>query len=346
MNQNLNQRNLRILNTIIEEYISTAAPVGSKIVAQKSDLKLSPASMRSGMAELTELGFLEQPHTSAGRIPTSKAFRLYIDSLLYLRPFDEEAETAIVQSLASEEMEINSIFRRAAGLMADRCNQVSMLLAPERKSARWSGIGFTKSGRNKVLAVLALEGGMVETRLISTDSNFSVSELLRFSNYLNSHFKGMSLWAARQAILVELAGAEHDLEQIFKQALTLGVQAVDNVDTDRELFVDGTRTIFNQAEFADLDSVREMFAFLEEKGRLLNLLNAALSSSSVQVSFCDEDSGLPGCSIVSAPYGSRNTAFGVISVIGPNRMNYSEVMPVLSCFSGALTRILQVRAQE
>jgi heat-inducible transcription repressor HrcA len=265
MNQDLNQRNIQILNTIIEEYIATAAPVGSKVVAQNSNLKLSPASMRNSMAELTELGFLEQPHTSAGRIPTSKAFRLYIDSLLYVRPLDEDAETAIMQSLACEEMEINSIFRRAAGLMAARCNQVSMLLAPERKSARWSGIGFTKSGRNRVLAVLALEGGMVETRLISTGSNFSVSELLRFSNYLNAHFKGMSLWAARQAILIELAGTEHDLEQIFKQALTLGVQAVDNVDTDRELFVDGTRTIFNQAEFADIDSVREMFAFLEEK---------------------------------------------------------------------------------
>jgi len=346
MNHGLDQRNLQVLNTIIEEYISTAAPVGSKLVSKNSDLKLSPASMRNSMSELTELGFLEQPHTSAGRVPTNKAFRLYIDRMLYVKPLDEGAKNVIVQSLDLDELAINDIFRKAAGLTADRCNQVSMLLAPERKSARWSGIGFTQSGRNKVLAVLALEGGMIETRLINTDSNFSTDELVRFGNYLNAHFKGLSLWAARQAILDELTRAGRDLQQIFKQALTLGVQAVDNMDMNRELFVDGTRAIFDQAEFADLSSAREMFAFLEERSRLLELLDAALSNSSVHVSFCDEESGLPGCSMVSAPYGSENTVSGVISVIGPSRMNYSAVMPVLSCISGALTKILEVRAQD
>ena len=352
----LNSRSLQVLGTIIEEYISTASPVGSKTVAEHSGLKLSSASIRNSMGELTELGLLEQPHTSAGRVPTSRAFRLYIDNMLRPHPLSPAESQAIIESLNHEEFELNEILRRATSLVSAHCNQVSMLLAPERKSARWSGIGFTRSGRGKVLAVLALEGGMLETRLINTDIDFNSDELLRFGNYLNAHFKGMTLLAARQAIVDELTRAGRDLEKIFRQALTLGARTMQGLQHDeRELFVEGTRTIFDQAEFANLESAREMFAFLEEKSRLLELLDAALTKSDVQVSFCDEDGGLPGCSVVSAPFGIRgasdggqssgqSTASGVVSIIGPSRMNYSLVMPVISCISGALTQILQARA--
>ena len=352
----LSSRNLQVLGTIIEEYIATAAPVGSKAVAGRSSLNLSSASIRNCMAELTELGLLEQPHTSAGRVPTSRAFRIYIDSLLRLRPLSSADSSVIMQSLDNADLDINEIFKRATGLVAEHCRQVSMVLAPERKSARWSGIGFTRSGRGKVLAVLALEGGMVETRLISTDIDFRAEELMRFGSYLNAHFKGMTLWTARQSIVDELARAGRDLEKIFRQALTLGAQTVHSLHDERELFVEGTSTIFDQVEFSSLDSARGMFAFLEERSRLLELLDAALTNSNVQVSFCEEGSGLPGCCVVSAPYGALGgmrggaqgevggTAAGVVSIIGPNRMDYSQVMPVITCISGALTRILQARA--
>lgn len=335
----LSSRNLKVLETIIDEYIATASPVSSKAVARHSSLGLSPASIRNCMAELTELGLLEQPHTSAGRIPTNQAFRIYIDSLLQLQPPNQQTIASIFKLIDNEELDINEIFRRAAGIVAEHCHQVSMLLTPQRKSSRWSGIGFTPVGSCKVLAVLALEGGLMETRLINTGTDFHADELIRFGNYLNAHFKGMTLFTARQAILKELSNAGRHL-----QALTLGVQTVDSVHEERELFVDGTSAIFEQVEFANLKSAREMFAFLAERNRLLELLDAALTNSSVQVSFYDESNGLPGCSMVSSTYGNSNTACGVVSILGPSRMNYSLVMPVISCISGALTRILQARA--
>ncbi|MBQ4132914.1 MAG: heat-inducible transcription repressor HrcA [Desulfovibrionaceae bacterium] len=340
----LSSRNLQVLGSIIEEYINTAAPVGSKAVAGHSCLGLSPATIRNCMAELTELGLLEQPHTSAGRVPTNRAFRIYIDSLLTLRPLESHTATSISDLMYNDDLEINEVFRRAAGIVAEHCHQVSMLLTPRPQSSRWSCIGFAPAGKRKVMAMLALEGGQVETRMLDTESDYSADELINFGNYLNAHFKGMTLLAARQALAEELSCVERRLENIFQQALALAAQTINSVKEERKLFVDGTSSIFEQAEFASLESAREIFVFLEERNRLLELLDATLSSPSVQVSFYDQNNDLPGCSIVSSAYGAPHTEGGVVSILGPSRMNYSQVMPVITCISDALTRILQARA--
>ena len=360
----LDIRSIRILTTIIEEYIASAAPVGSKWVAANSQLSLSSASMRNSMANLTELGYLEQPHTSSGRVPTNKAFRLYIDRLLDLRPLPLEEKNEILRALGQNDLEMSEVLRRATALVASRCNQVSMVLAPEPKAARWNSIGFAQSGPGKVLAIMLLQGGMVETRIISTSTKFSSDELTSFGNYLNSNFQGMTLASAREAIEEELTHAEAHLQKMMQQALTLGGQAVAHMTFDRELFVEGTRAILDQVEFSDISSAREMFAFLEERTRLLELLDATMNEAQtiqpsihssiqssmqspmqpeVQVNFWRAHA-LPGCSMVSAPYGNNRLGGGVVSVIGPSRMNYSAVMPVVSYISTALTNILQGRA--
>lgn len=344
MSSTLDFRCLKVLDTIIKEYIATALPVGSKVVAQSSELKLSAASMRNTMSELTELGYLEQPHTSAGRVPTNKAFRFYIDRLLDLKPLSSFEKLDILHALDQDDLDITGIFRRATSLISNRCHQVSMVLAPERKAARWNSIGFAPSGKGKVLAILVLGGGLVETRVIETPTAFSTDELTRFGNYLNSHFRGMTLNSARLAIIDELVYAEKHLEKMFCQALTLGVQAVQHVHETRELFVDGTKTILDQAEFSNISFAREMLAFLEERSKLLELLDATLDNGNVQVSFWEENNSLPGCSMVSASYGASEAEGGVVSVIGPSRMNYSAVMPVVGYISSALTSILQGRA--
>ena len=351
MHSPLDARSATVLTTIIETYIASAMPVGSRTVAAHSALKLSPASMRNTMADLTDLGYLEQPHTSAGRIPTSKAFRLYIDRLLPLRPLPQAEKQKIFQNLVEEDLEISDMLRKAASLLASRCNQVSIMLAPERKTARWNSIGFTAVGRNKVLAVLMLEGGMLETSIVDTPTNYNSDELTRFGNYLNSHFRGVPLADARKAIGEELNQAEEHLEKVFRQALLLGVLAVQHVPGNRELFVEGTSAILDQVEFSDLSSAREMFAFLEERTRLLELLDSALGSNQpggdmtktgVQVSFWEENA-LPACSMISASYGQSEAIGGVVSIIGPNRMDYAAVLPTIGYISQALTSILQSR---
>ncbi len=317
----LDIRSIRILATIIEEYITSATPVGSKWVAANSELSLSSASMRNSMASLTELGYLEQPHTSSGRVPTNKAFRLYIDRILNLRPLPAKEKNEILQALGQNDLEMGKVLRRATALVATRCNQVSMVLAPEPKAARWNSIAFAQSGPGKVLAVMLLQGGMVETRIIPTSSKFSSDELTSFGNYLNLNYQGMTLAAARQAIEDELMHAEAHLEKMMQQALSLGVQAVNHVTFDRELFVEGTRAIFDQAEFSDISSAREMFAFLEERTRLLELLDATMGgmgsneaiSQAVQVNFWRAHA-LPGCSMVSAAYGNNQVGVSVFEI--------------------------------
>ena len=178
-NSPLNQRETEVLTIIIESYIASAAPVGSRLVADNPRLAISPASIRNTMAELTERGYLSQPHTSAGRVPTAKAFKLYVDTILKVLPLpgaDQAAMSGALQAGDMESLEISSILHRASDLLAERCRLVSMVLAPEHMDRRWRRIDFVPAARNLVLAVLVMEGSQVETRLVPTDEAFSADE--------------------------------------------------------------------------------------------------------------------------------------------------------------------------
>ena len=345
-NSPLNQRETEVLTTIIESYIASAAPVGSRLVAEHPRLSISPASIRNTMAELTERGYLSQPHTSAGRVPTAKAFKLYVDAILKALPPPVQAQAHMTDALSQnmEDLEITSILRRASDLLAGHCRQVSMVLAPERMDRRWQRIDFVPAARHLVLAVLVLEGSLVETRLVPTDNAFDSDELVKFSNYLNTHFQGLPLSRAREAIMQELMGAGEGLERMCFQALGLARSAVDMLAAERQLFVNGALNILDKAEFADVGQIRNMFSLLEERSRLLSLLDGTLLSGDVKVTFHQEETedGPMDYSLVSASYGDEGPR-GAVSIIGPHRMNYAQVVGMVDYISKTLTRILKNR---
>lgn len=340
----LGPRETDVLTTIIENYIATSLPVGSRTVASASRLKLSPQSMRNTMAELTDQGYLEQPHTSAGRVPTPRAFRLYVDRLLRVYPLPATDQHAIHDALTCKSPEVGALLRRASAMLSGHARQVAMVVAPSADDARLRSLDFVPAAEGLVLAVLVLQGGLTRTRIVPMTERYDASELVRFGNYLNTHFRGLTLTEVRNRIQRELSGEEQRLEHMYRQALRLSGAALASMDDERELFVNGTANMAEHAEFADMSRMRELLDALEERTRLLELLDRTILQEDVTVTFCQDAhlDALRGCSVVSMPYGGDHR-LGVISVIGPVRMDYSRVVPLMEYMARALTGIITDR---
>jgi heat-inducible transcriptional repressor len=338
----LTHREIDVLKTIVEEYIASAQPVGSRTVAKKSGLRLSPASIRNTMADLTEKGFLEQPHTSAGRAPTVDAFRFYLSTELRMEPLDQGFRQRVGQELTSAGLELTNVLNQASRLISSFSHQVSMILSPSRDDVRWREIDFSLIKPRLVLAVLVLEGGIVQNKLIQTDEDLSADDMVQFANYLNDNFRGLTLHEARQNILAELKNAEQHLKKLYSRALVLARLAFEDLP-GREVFVDGAVNMFDHVEFSDIGKMRDIMRFLEERGRLLNLLDRTIAEKGIKITFGQdaEVDDLRDCTVVSAPYGGRQQSMGVVGVIGPMRMNYAVVVPVVDYVAKALTSVLK-----
>lgn len=338
-----------ILRAIIEQYINTGEPVPSIRIARISSLGLSPASVRSSMVELTDSGYLEQPHISAGRVPTAKAYRLYVDTILTPQRLPMARKSAIDAALAMGDAELSHILRRASGMVSSYCCQLGVVLAPRRDESRWRSIEFAPVSPGLILAVLILDGGSVRTRLVEVVETHSQDELIRFSNYLNDFFKGRTLAEARIQIRDELAREGVHLEAMCRRALTLSREALATQDEEREIFVDGAAQVAHQTEFADAARLRELLSLLEEKSRLLDLLDRTMKSADISISFHAEGGGAAPWAVVSAPYISAQSGegpAGVASAVGPLRMDYAAVLPVVAHIAETVAAILRRRFAE
>ncbi len=343
---NLLEREIEVLKIIIEDYIEHAQPVGSRTVSKQSALKLSAASMRNVMADLTDKGFLEQPHTSAGRVPTALAFRHYLDTNLETNPISEEERQRINDTLENAGLELHDILNQATRLVSSYSQQVGMVLAPNQEDVRWREIGFilVKSGRpSMIMTVLILDGGIVQNRLVELDEEISADELIKFSNYLNDNFQGMTLSEVRYRILLDLEDEKDRLKQLYRSALNLARSTFEKSE-ERRLFVDGTLHILEAAGQNQFTKMRDILLLIEERSRLLELLDQTIMEQGVRIILGDESDveSLDQCGVISSSYGP-NSPLGVVSVIGPIRMNYAKVIPVVDYISKKLTSLLKTR---
>lgn len=341
-------REKAVLAAVIERYISTGEPVPSTFVAQKSGLRLSPASIRGTMAALTEKGYLEQPHISSGRIPTAKAFRIYVDSVLAVKPLSVAMKQAMSRELDIEEGEISQILRRASGIVSSRCLQLGVVLAPRREEMRWRGIEFSPVSSRLVLAVLILDGGMIRTRMVAVPTDYSSDELVRFGNFLNSEFKGCTLSEARRRIEAELALAGERLEEMCRNALALSRPALDISGEEREVFMDGVSQVSHTSAFADAARLRELLSLMEERPKLLDLLERTMNSRDISVSFVQGEYDTTPWAVVSAPYSPRDSQapLGVVSAVGLLRMDYATVLPVVAHIASSVAGVLRSRLDD
>lgn len=341
----LNVREKQVLATVVENYIKSARPVGSRTVSKSSGLSLSPASMRNIMADLTDKGMLEQPHTSAGRAPTTLAFRFYLTDVLAPKALGTKQQHAIRESLDTAGLELDSVLKESSRILSSFAMQVGMALSPGGVDVRWRSIDFISVKPGLVMVILVLDGGVVQQRLVPASEEISRDDLVEFSNYLNHHYTGMTLAEARASILQELGNAKRRLTTLYSRALQLARQAVDE-PSSRNVFFDGTANLAVQPEFGDVEAMRELLAMFDDRSRLLELLEHTMEAGHTKVTFPDDENHSIGrdFSLVSSPYGGANGPRGVVGVFGPMRMDYATVVPVVDFTAHVLTEILRKRS--
>jgi heat-inducible transcriptional repressor len=337
----LSQREIDVLSTVIQNYILTGQPVGSRTVAKKSRLNLSPATIRNIMADLSERGFLAQPHTSAGRIPTTMAFRCYLDSILTIDPLPPDEEQRISTALEQVGPDLPRTLSRASKILSSLSNQVSMVLTPRKSLVRWQQIDFVLLRPGLVMSILVLDGGLIQNKVIQVDKDIAADDLIKYSNFLNDTFQGRTLYQVRAEILKQMERARQEFEHLYQKALKL---AQDTFETNnRQVFVEGRLNLLEAEEVPDVAAMRDLFRILEEKSKLLQLLDKTIESRGLNIILGEEQDleELQDYSVISSPYSIKDDTLGVVSVIGPLRMNYSKIIPTVDLMAKILSQIFR-----
>ena len=341
----LDTRSRTILKEIIRVHVDTGEPVSSRALFKSNRFELSPASIRNIMADLTDGGYLIQPHTSAGRIPTDRAYRLYIDELMRHRKVAADVREQVDSDLASAGSDVRRLFQAASRLLARLSGEVGFVVAPDALHTVVRSLRFLSVAPGKILAIQVNEPDVVLSQIIETDVEYSTSELERISERITREFCGRTLHEVRRRML-RVMGEERDAcDRMLSAAFALGGQALERRETEERVYFDGTSRLLDKPEFADVDSLKKVFRTFEEKARLLDLVTRYLDSKGTCVVLGSEG-GLttdPRLSTVLTSYGTGETLTGMLGVIGPARREYPRVIPVVELLGRALSDRLERR---
>jgi heat-inducible transcriptional repressor len=340
MADDLDDRERGVLRAIVQEYITSGEPVGSSQLARRSEFDVSSATMRNVMADLEELGFLEKPHTSAGRIPTARGYRFYVDALLKLRepaPRDRE----LIEQGIPREASVEETFQEASKVLHGLTRHAGVVLSPRNTGVTLHRIEFLRLREDRVLAILVGRDGHVQNKLLTVNFDVTPEELIRASNYLTELLGERPIEDIRGRILTELAQEKAKYDALANKALKLGFAATDNPASDR-MFIEGTGSLLDTPEFSDVEKVRALFRTLEEKHKLLALLDRVLKAGEMQIFIGAESefSSAGDVTVIASPYGNRDQVFGTVGVIGPTRMNYQRVIPLVDFTAQVLSKML------
>jgi heat-inducible transcriptional repressor len=344
----LNERAQQLLRVLIENYIRDGMPVGSRVLSRESGLSLSSATVRNVMADLEELGFVTSPHTSSGRVPTDKGYRFFVDTLLHVQPLEHAAVTELRQKLDAGHDSSKALVAVASQLLSSVTHLAGVVTLPRTQEAAITHIEFVGLSENRVLAVLVLNDREVQNRMLQLDRYYSPDELKRAANYLNEQVRGRTLTQVRQEILRQLKETQERMNQIMVDAITVAqkVFEVDPQTDDRmEYVIAGETNLMGVAELTSVDRLRRLFEAFNEKRDFLHLLDNSLKAEGIQI-FIGHESGyqvLDDCSVVTAPYGAGDSVMGVLGVIGPTRMAYERVIPIVDMTAKLLGAALNSR---
>jgi heat-inducible transcriptional repressor len=338
----LNERDKNILKIVVKDYITTGEPVGSRTVAKQSDLNLGPASIRNMMADLEDMGLLQQPHTSAGRIPTEQGLRLFVDMLLEreeLSPADQATITSAYQTCGAD---MAQLMRGTCRILSAFSHYTGIIMAAPLHETLFKRIEFIRIKRSQVLIIFVAASGLVQNRVVEMEEDLSQDELDTITHYLNSLLSGLTLRAVRERIVEEMRQEKVAYDQLLQKALQLGGEALEPRE-ERDLYIEGQTNILDEPAFADVGRMKELFKAFEEKSLLVKLLDRSMKAQGVQILFGSECgvAGIEGCSLITATYGHPGQFLGILGVIGPLRMNYSRIIPVVDYTAKLLTDILK-----
>jgi heat-inducible transcriptional repressor len=335
-------RRHQLLLAAVQEFIATAEPVGSQQMAAHYSLGVRAAMVRNLMAGLEEAGYLHQPHTSAGRIPTDRAYRYYVDHRVAEARIGFEDRAQIELHYSARARDLAEIMRDTPRLLALLTGQAAMVMAPRLESMRLERVNFIRMRENQVLAVFVAAGGNAHHRLVETDRDHTQDELDRMASYLNQSLGGRTLDEARRWIEQRLREERAQCDLFLLDALALGGVVADSAGR-AEVYVEGSSNALQQPEFSDPERMRELLRALDDKTALLALLEQTLSHHGLVVSIGSEnyDPRLAGLSVIAAPYASGSMPVGSLAVVGPVRMDYDRVIPLVEYTARALSRLFE-----
>ena len=329
----LSERSLYLFKVLVEHFIQDGAPVGSRTLAKDSSLNLSPATIRNVMADLEDFGLLDSPHTSSGRVPTAKGYRLFVDSLLRVKDLNSIEVEKIAKELDPEN-DFKSLMQRTSSMLSDITQLAGVVMLPRTEQSTLQHMEFVALSGNRVLVILVVNDREVQNRIIHTSRTYSASELQEASNYLNEIFVGKDLTFVRNNILDELERTKEQLNQSMQTAIEMAQLAFDyeksKINKD-ELFFSGETNLMDVAELCEVEKLKKLFNTFNQKRDILHLLEQAISADGIQI-FIGEESGhdvLDNCSVVTSPYEVDGKILGVLGVIGPTRMHYERVIPIV-----------------
>jgi heat-inducible transcriptional repressor len=346
--EGLSERAQQLLKLLVEHYIRDGQPVGSRTLARDLGLRLSAATIRNVMADLEELGFVHSPHTSAGRIPTDKGYRFFVNTLLKFQPLEHDKIAAIRDRLGEHADDPKALVAAASQLLSSVTRLAGVVTLPRQSHAALSQIEFVPLSDNRVLVVLVVNGREVQNRILQLERYFSAEELRRASNYLNQQFAGQELSSVRDHLLTELRQTRQHLNEMMMDAIRLAQQAVAAPPSpDRmEYVMAGETNLMGFAELSNVEKLRRLFDAFTQQRDILHLLDQSLKAEGVQI-FIGQESGytiLDDCSIVTAPYTLDKEVVGVLGVIGPTRMAYERVIPIVDITATLLGAALNSRS--
>lgn len=337
----LDERKQRILRAIIQDYIATAEPVGSRTIARRYLSDFSPATIRNEMADLEEMGYLGQPHTSAGRIPSDKGYRFYVDFLMDLPPLNELEANWIKQAYALRMRAVEQIVQQTTHILSSLTHYTAVVLGPQPQHSAFLKMQLMEVSPGQALAVLVTDTGLVANKMLVVPPHFHQEQLDQISSFVNRRFRGMTMGQVQSSVLREIQDEISRYIANFDEVVDLLLQVLRN-DEEERVYLGGTTHILNQPEFQDMEKVKNILSILDKEELIRRLINQCSENEKTRVTIGQENpfAGVSDCSLVTAVYHIHGRPMGSIGVLGPTRMDYAKVVTVVNEVANMLNHIL------
>ncbi|AEI42684.1 heat-inducible transcriptional repressor HrcA [Paenibacillus mucilaginosus] len=338
----LTERQRQILSAIVDDYIRSAEPVGSRSISKRGNVGFSPATIRNEMSDLEEMGFLEQPHTSAGRIPSHKGYRYYVDHLMTYAANQEFQEVDLIKRFFADKMqEMERIIQQVAMILSNLTSYTSIVMGPEMLSTTMKHLQIVPLNERTAVAIIVTNTGQVENKTVTIPEGIPMSEIEKFVNILNARLQNVPLLHFKSKLYSEIAAEMSSYVSGYEELLGM-IDVVTNRDEDERIFLGGTTNMLTQPEFKDVDKVKSILDLLGEAPRIIQLFEGAAGAGGIQVRIGSENKmeAVNDCSLITASYSIDGQLLGTIGILGPTRMDYARVIQLLDYLSKDMTKLM------
>lgn len=340
--EQLDERSKRILKELVSLYCLTGEAVGSRTLSKKTKLGLSPATIRNVLADLEQMGYISQPHTSAGRVPTDQGYRFYVNHLMRNYDLNSSQKELIESQIQTRSGDLQNLLLLTTELMSHLSHSIALAVTPNLEKLVLENIEFVQINSCRVLTIVITRGGVVTNKIIDLDEPLTQADLTRIANYIRSEFNSQTLPTIRKRILDLMKQEQSQYDQLIKRAMILGKKILEATAETENLVVTGAAQLVHYPEFANIQSTKGILEALEEKSKIVRILTKFIEGEGIHIVIGTEngDPELKGLSLISSPYRYRDEAVGTLGILGPTRMEYGRVVPLVEHIAKVVSNIL------